>query len=240
MKPDPRFLSYYYDSIQEMPEITLDRSRTALLLIDMQKNFISRTEGESVAFKAAGVWEHWLPFHDRLDTITVPACKKLLEYSRNNHMCVTFAKIASLVSDGSDRSPVQKKAGWNDILLPVNDPLTQMIDELSPIKDEIVVNKTTDSVVAGTNYDFLMRNKAIKTIIVGGIVTDQCVASSIRGLADAGYQIICVEDACAAGCMEQHIAELKIMNFLYCTVLSLTETLNILEINQQPRQQRDM
>lgn len=228
-KVNPKYLSYYYEGIEEIPPIQLDLDRTALLLIDMQKQFISRDEGEAAAFKTAGQWEHWIPFHDRLDNITVPACKKLLDVFRANKLTVTYGRIASLLTDGTDRSPIQKQPGWNDILLPVDAPMTQMVDELTPMKDEIVVNKTTDSVVTGTNYAQLMRNKGIDTFIVGGIVTDQCVACTVRSLADEGFRVICVEDACAAGNMEQHDAELKIMNFLYCTVLSLEQTLDLLE-----------
>ena len=108
-----------------------------------------------------------------------------------------------------------------------------MIDSLAPRDNEIVVNKTTDSVVAGTNYAALLRNMGVDTVVVGGIVTDQCVASSVRGLADAGFQVICVEEACAAASQEQHDAELRIMNCLYCTVLSLEQTIELLEENRR-------
>lgn len=229
MKINPKYLSYYYEGLTEYPPMVIDRSKTALLLIDMQKEFILRDAGEAVRFKESGEWEHWVPFHDRLDEITVPACRRLLDYFRKNHMCVTFGRIASLLANGADRCRIQKQPGWNDILLPVNSEMTQMIDELAPLPEEIVVNKTTDSVVAGTNYVTLLRNMGIETVFVGGIVTDQCVASSVRGLADAGFQVICVEDACAAGNMEQHDAELKIMNCLYCNVLSIDQAIELLE-----------
>ena len=225
---DKRFLSYYYEGLDEYPPLQLDLQRTALLLVDMQKEFILRDAGEAIRFQADGSWPHWIPFHDRLDRITVPACETLLHYFRENGLCVTFARIASLLTNGADRCRIQKQPGWNDILLPVNSDMAQMVDELAPLPEEIVVNKTTDSVTAGTNYTLLLRNLGIDTVVVGGIVTDQCVASSIRGLADAGFQVICVEEACAAGNMEQHIAELKIMNCLYCTVLSLEQTLAVL------------
>ena len=60
-------------------------------------------------------------------------------------------------------------------------------------------------------------------------MTDQCVASTVRGLADAGYKVICVEDACAAGSMELHDAELKIMSVIYCDVLTTDETIQLLK-----------
>jgi len=229
MKIDPRFLSYYYEGLTEYPPIVIDREKTALLIIDMQDEFILRDAGEAKRFKEAGEWEHWVGFHDRLDNITIPACKSLLDYFRKNKMKVTFGRIASLTHDGCDRCRIQRQPGWNDILLPVDDPMTQMIDELAPLPDEIVVNKTTDSVVAGTNYVNLLHNMGIETVVACGIVTDQCVASTVRGLADSGFQVICVEDGCAAGNEEQHVAELKIMNCLYCSVLSLDQTIQLLD-----------
>ncbi len=83
--------------------------------------------------------------------------------------------------------------------------------------------------MSGTNYSRLIRNLGIETVVVTGIVTDQCVAGTVRGLADDGFKVICVEDACAAACMELHDAELKIMNNLYCNVLSTEETIDVLE-----------
>ena len=233
LRINPKYLSYYYEGLTEYPPIRLDRKRTALLLIDMQKEFILRDDGEAIRFQADGTWAHWIPFHDRLDTVTIPACRRLLTYFRDSGMRVTFARIASLLRSGEDRCRIQKQPGWNDILLPADSEMAQMIDELAPLEDEIVVNKTTDSVVAGTNYVTLLRNMDVETVVVGGIVTDQCVASSIRGLADSGFQVLCVEDACAAGCMEQHDAELRIMNCLYCNVLSLEQTLELLEDNRR-------
>lgn len=199
--------------------------------VDMQKEFVSREIGESITFREMGEWDRWLPFHDRLDDIVIPNNVKLLEYFRKNDLIVTFGRIACLRPDGEDRTPVQKTEGWNGIFLYVNTPEAEMIDELAPRPEEIVVNKTTDSVVAGTNYSRIIRNLGIETVVVTGIVTDQCVASTVRGLADDGFKVICVEDACAAACMELHDAELKIMNNLYCNVLSTEQTIEVLEGN---------
>ena len=50
------------------------------------------------------------------------------------------------------------------MLLPVNSVNAAMIDELAPQDNEIVVNKTTDSVVTGTNYVRLMQNMGIERL----------------------------------------------------------------------------
>lgn len=229
MERDKKFLSFYYETTKEFPEIKLDPKKTALLIVDMQNEFILRDFGEALQFKEMGEWERWLPFHDRLDNIVIPNTVRLLEFFRENGLIVTFGRIACLREDGEDRSPVQKSEGWNNMLLYVNGFAAQMIDELTPLPEEIVVNKTTDSVTTGTNYLTLLRFMGIETVIVTGIVTDQCVASTVRGLADDGFKVICVEDCCAAGSQELHDAELKIMNIIYCDVITTDEVIEVVQ-----------
>ncbi|WP_312092818.1 hypothetical protein [Aminipila sp.] len=78
MKPNPKYISYYYETMTEWPDIEVDPKKTALLIVDMQKEFVSREIGESIQFREMGEWERWLPFHDRLDGIVIPNNVKLL------------------------------------------------------------------------------------------------------------------------------------------------------------------
>jgi nicotinamidase-related amidase len=222
-----KFISFYYKG-QALPEIRIDSKKTALLIVDMQNEFVLRDFGEALEFKEMGIWEEWIPFHDRLDDIVIPNNVKLLKFFRDNGLAVTFGRIACLREDGEDRSPVQKSDGWNNMLLHADGYAAQMIDELAPKKNEIIVNKTTDSVTTGTNYLQLLRFMGIETVVVTGIVTDQCVASTVRGLADDGFHVICVEDCCAAGDIDLHNAELTIMNVIYCDVLNADETMDLI------------
>lgn len=233
MKVNPRYLSFYYQDLTELPNISLDQKTTALLIIDLQNEFCRDDIGEAKELKTIGGWDRWIPHYKRLNEIVIPNTKRLLDYFRENKMYVTYGRIASLLSNGEDRSPVQKTEGWNGLLLPVNDYRTQIVEPLMPINDEIVVNKITDSVCNSTNYVFLLKNMGIETIIVTGIVTDQCVASTVRDLADAGFKIIVVEDCCASADMDSHHAELKIMNVIYCNVLLCDETLEVLKENSK-------
>lgn len=228
MKVKDKYLNFYYENIGEVEEPNIDPKRTALLLVDLQNEFVLRDFGEALQFQKLGEWERWIPFHDRLDNIVIPNNKRLLQFFRANGLTVTYGRIACLREDGEDRSPVQKSEGWNGMLLPANSYSAQIIDELIPLENEIVVNKTTDSVTTGTNYLTLLQFMGIETVVVTGIVTDQCVASTVRGLADAGFKVICVEDACAAGSQELHDAELKIMSVIYCDVLTTNETMELI------------
>ena len=228
-KANPKYLSFYYDDMEYLPEIELDINKTALLVVDMQKYFLSKDGGEAKSYKESGKWDKWKDYFDHVEKVTVPNNMKLIDCCRRNKLEVTYGRIACLKDDGSDRCLVQSTVGWNNIFLPISNPEAGMLDEIAPVGDEIVVNKTTDSVSLGTNYSELMRNMGKDTIIVTGVVTDQCVAGTVRVLADHGFRVICVEDCCAAATRELHEAELKIMNVVYCHVLNSNQVIELIE-----------
>jgi len=95
MKPNPKFLSFYYETMTEFPDIKLDPKKTALLIVDMQNEFILRDFGEALQFKEMGECDRWIPFHDRLDDITIPAIisAKTICMSRSEELPV-FWKMA--------------------------------------------------------------------------------------------------------------------------------------------------
>lgn len=59
-------------------------------------------------------------------------------------------------------------------------------------------------------------------------LTDQCVSSTVRSLADESFDVIVVEDACAAATEALHTRELEIMNLLYCHVMRADELMGYL------------
>ena len=102
--------------------------------------------------------------------------------------------------------------------------------ELSPIGDEITVTKTTDSALTGTNLRLILHNLSIKNVICVGIFTDQCVSSTVRSLADESFQVVVVEDCCAAGTDELHDQELAIINMIYCHVMNTDELVQMMKL----------
>ena len=229
MKLDRKYVSFYYDQCEDFADYTIDPKKTMLLLVDLQNEFCHLEGKEAKEFKEAGLWDQWEPYFNRLHESVIPSANKLLDFFRENNLPVSFGRIACLREDGEDRSPVQKTEGWNNMLMPVGSWAAEMVEELAPEKNEIVVNKTTDSVTTGTNYLQLLRNMGITTVVVAGIVTDQCIASTVRGLADEGLQVLTVEDACTAGDLELHDAELKIMNVIYTYVVKTQEAIDLIK-----------
>lgn len=122
-------------------------------------------------------------------------------------------------------------SGWNNILITLDDDDGQIIDDIAPVNDEIVVTKTTDSALTGTNLRLILNNLGIKTVVCAGIFTDQCVASTVRSLSDESFNVVVLEDACAAGTMELHNAELTIINNIYAKVCSTDDLIKVLSSN---------
>jgi len=70
----------------------------------------------------------------------------------------------------------------------------------------------------------------IRNMIVTGIYTDQCVPSTVRSLADESFNVIVVENCCAAGMDELHQLELEIINIFCCHMLSRDELVTIMRL----------
>ena len=150
---------------------------------------------------------------------------KLLKAFREQGMEVCFAKIQCQKKDGSDRSLDQKATGYNELLLPPGTPSAEIVPELAPMEDELVVTKTTDSVLTGTPLRLWLRNMGIDTVVCTGVLTDQCVSGTVRSLADESFKVWLIEDACMASTQRIQDNELEILNNIYCHVINTEELL---------------
>ncbi len=210
------YRSFYYEKAEDPEDIVLGVDDTALLVIDIQNTYLEVPEDPDEA-------QRWAPFFERMNHTVIPNTAKLAAAVRERGVEVMFARIACLTEDGRDRSLSQKKPGFNYLLLPKDREDSQLVPKLTPQGDEITVLKTTDSALTGTNLRLMLHNMGIRNVIVAGIFTDQCVSSTVRSLADESFNVVVVEDCCAAATMELHRHELEIINMIYCHVVQLED-----------------
>ncbi len=217
--------SFYYEGAPEAPDPVLVPGRVALLVIDVQNTYLARPDPATLTGEDLARFHRWTPFHQRMHGTVIPAIARLMAAFRAGGSPVVFARIAALLPDGRDRSLSQRKPGWNDLLLPKDEWESQVVPALAPLPGEIMVTKTTDSALTGTNLRLVLQNMGVTHVVAAGIFTDQCVSSTVRSLADESFDVILVEDACAAGSQELHEQELRILNRIYCEVMSAEELL---------------
>jgi nicotinamidase-related amidase len=212
------YRSFYYENAEEPADIRLTPETTALLVIDVQNTYLAPKDTPQETAR-------WEPFYARMRDTVVPNIARLIRECRARGVEVIFARIGCHKLDGRDRSLSQKKPGFNYLLIPKDRPEGQIVSELAPQGDEIVLVKTTDSALTGTNLRLLLHNMGIKDVIAVGIFTDQCVSSTVRSLVDESFGVVVVDDCCAAATMELHRHELEIINMIYCHVVQLDEVL---------------
>jgi nicotinamidase-related amidase len=174
--------------------MTLDYARTALLIVDMQYGDAHRDYGLLRDKRAAGDVEAVEAYATRLDTLVIPNIQRLLHRFRTHGGEVIFIRIESLTLDGRDRGAGHAAKG---IHFPPGSREGQILEEIAPIGDELVLSKTCGNAFEGTNIDYLLRSMRRDHVVVCGVVTGSCVRATTLGALEHGYKATLVDDATA-------------------------------------------
>ena len=182
-------------------EVEIDIEHTALLFVDVQ-NYNARPDGgEYSHLDPQEVEARYGEFFRAMATRAVPNMQRLLAACRAAGIEVTHTVIESLTRDGRDRSLDYKISGFN---VPRGSWDGQVLDAIAPAEDEMVFRKTSSSVFISTNIDYVYRNLGVRSLIIAGVLTDQCIDSAVRDACDLGYLVTTVTDACATLTQERH------------------------------------
>jgi len=190
-------------------EVNYTAPETAVLFVDVQKMFC--IPGKDPGHPDMD-GSHY--YYKRLAATAIPNQQRILETARAAGVQVLHTIIEALTEDCRDASLDHKLSG---LLVPKGHPLAPPIDELAPVRNEIVFPKTSSGVFNSTNIDYVLKNLGIRYLIVAGVVTDQCVDMAVRDAADRGYLVTLPEDACATYTQERHDNALKAFGG-YCWV----------------------
>ena len=210
-----RELRQFYELPGAMPEITLERDATALVVIDMQHLDAHRDGEFGRRARTHGITDRVEWFFRRLEQTTIPAIARLLASARRAQIDVLYTRIAALTPDGRD-------LGWRyrhwGMTAGVDDWESQFIPEIAPLPGEIVINKTTTSAFIGSHIDRILRNVGAEQLVVCGVMTSGCVESTVRDAADSGYHVVVPEEACAALSRQAHDNAINSMHPVFATV----------------------
>ncbi|MFM1797857.1 MAG: hypothetical protein RLZZ117_135 [Cyanobacteriota bacterium] len=174
----------------------------ALLLVDLQQG----TCGDAQPQQRPA-------FDSRFRSHTLPAAQRALTAARQAGLEVIHTVIANLTADGRDRSLDYKRCGMG---FAPGSRATEVIAELTPLADELVLPKSSSSPFHSTTLDYVLRNIGIRSLVVIGLLTDQCIDHTVKDAADRGYRVVCLSDACQAETPERHAAALACFQG-YCT-----------------------
>lgn len=166
-----------------MPVNELDPSKTALVLIDLQRGI--------TAFPAAP--------HATAEVIVNAA--RLADSFRAAGAPVFLVHVATS-PDGGDR--LRALVDEPQAMRQPPADFSEIVAELGPKEGDIVVTKRQWGAFYGTDLDLQLRRRGITTIVLGGIATNYGVESTARDGHERGYELVLVEDAMSASSASDH------------------------------------
>ena len=212
---------FYQKQIKE-----IQPKKTTLIVVDMQKYQVQK---DFIAYKAMntvtpGILDY---FVSEVEKKVTPNLRTLINFCHEVEIPIIYTKFSSFMPDGSDLSKSAKylnkiaKNLLGDVAFPyISHPGSDIIDELKPEDRDLVLQKNTSGTFISTRLDSFLRNMNIETVLVSGVVTNFCVESTAREAGDYGFQVVIVEDCCAAWSPEIHQATLTSFGLLRGFILT--------------------
>ena len=182
--------------------ITIETSKAAIIVVDMQNDFGSK----GGMFQRAGV---------DISSIqkTVTPISKVLAVARKSGIQIIYLKVAiqpDLSDLGDDGSPYRSDllhVGAGDTITAPNGSKsriqirdtwnTDIVDELKPQINDIVIYKSRFSGFYKTELDSILKKMNIKYLIVTGCTTSVCVESTVRDATFRNYSPVVLQDCTA-------------------------------------------
>lgn len=172
-------------SIPETLEEICRPSRCAVIIYDMQVGIVPQIpEGQQVLLR----------------------CQELLDSARAKGLRVYFARHMFLSNRAAGVGQLRRSMIWqkqNDIskllpLMPRGSDSWQIVPELTPRSDEVVVDKITMSAFESTFLNIAMRDAGIDAFIIAGIALEVGIEPTVRQGLDLNYLPVVVTDACGS------------------------------------------
>jgi nicotinamidase-related amidase len=180
-----------------MPNLNLDRTKTAILSMDIQKAPVRR----SAMFRERNVGQ---------------AAKSVLDAARKTGVLIVHVVIDYQPAFFSPKNKFLQKVRIPILSAPGVDvaDLLEIVDEVKPMDDEPIIRKPRMNPFFGTALDSMLRSRDIDTVVLMGVATEFVVEAAARHAADADYRVIVVEDCCAGFSEDAHRVSLHIMDHL--------------------------
>lgn len=192
------------------PEVVeLDWDSTALIIIDMQRDFIEPGGfGSSLGNDVT-----------KLQRAIAP-CESLLAAARAQGVMVIHTREGHR-PDLSDAHPAKLARGNPSHRIGAMGPMGRIlvrgesghdiIEQLYPLASEVVIDKPGKGAFYQTDLELMLTTAGIKTLLVCGVTTEVCVHTTIREGNDRGYRCIAVADCCASYFDEFHEIGLRMI-----------------------------
>ena len=178
--------------VAEPYELEFDPATTALVIIDMQRDFVM-----------PGGFGEALGNDVKQLQVTIAPTKAILEGARKAGILVVHTREGHR-PDLSDCPPSKLVRGKGKVRIGDPGPMGRIlvrgevghdiVPELYPIAGEVVIDKPGKGAFFATDLELILRDRGIKTLMVCGVTTEVCVNTTVREANDRGYECVVLSD----------------------------------------------
>jgi biuret amidohydrolase len=197
-------------SIEAEPTaLWVDLDRTALIIIDMQRDFLEPGGfGETLGNKVS------------LLEAAVKPCMALLEGARRRKMLIIHTREGhrpdlsdapkAKIERGEPHMRIGAKGPMGRILVR-GEPGHDIVPKLYPKEGEVVIDKPGKGAFYATDLHAILQNRGIESLIVCGVTTEVCVHTTVREANDRGFKCLVPGDCCGSYFPEFHEVGLRMI-----------------------------
>jgi maleamate amidohydrolase len=149
--------------------------------------------------------------------------KRLLQCARAQRLPIAFTRVV-YAEDGADAGVFCLKAPGLAALTE-HAPASQIVPELTPLKEEYIIRKTQPSAFFGTNLSGWLISKGVDTLLVAGCTTSGCVRASVVDSMSYNFRTIVVTDCVGDRAIAPHEANLFDMGQKYADLMTSAEVI---------------
>jgi len=200
----------------------LEPDRLALLVIDLQQLCAAPGRGMFATAEQLGHPEALAPYRHRLERVVLPNVIALIDACRDVEIPVVYTRIESRTPDGSERSACHRALGLH---VPPGHDDGRILPVIEPLPGEVIVSKTTSDAFIGTDLRTVLAERGVRHLAVVGVLTNECVESTVRHAADLDLTVHLVEDGCAAVHPAWHDASIRTLGQTYARVIDTSQLL---------------
>jgi biuret amidohydrolase len=190
-------------------ELTVDPAATALVVIDMQRDFLEpggfgELLGNDVSLLARVVE----PLAHVLAAMRAAGMPVI--HTREGHRPDLSDCPPSKLARGRLKLGIGSRGPKGRVLVRGEEG-HEIVDELAPIDGEVVLDKPGKGSFYATDLEAVLRNTQIKSLIVTGVTTEVCVHTTVREANDRGFECLVLEDCVGSYFPEFHHVALEMI-----------------------------
>lgn len=214
--------------------LDLPPAGTALIIVDLQRAFV-QPDGRFPEMMSVLAPEAIDGYRSRILGGVVPNTKRLIAAFQNAQLPIAYTGAGTRSGDGSDLprwlrafDDIARQVIGKPVWPSVDDPDWAMDTSIADENHGIVVEKTTADPFISTDLEARLHCFGVNTVVICGLTTDVCVASTARGAADRNFATIVAEDACTTLSQQLHRASLDIIGLAFGRTASTTHIIETL------------